>query len=736
MKKLFTLLTLMLMAVTSAWAGDVFTYTFNGGKEASSPAGFFSHDANGKWSFNAKFKECTYDGKSYSNGLKMEGSTKILFTTTVESIVTIVESDWESNSVPHGTPKTIKFDDEELAIADAEKGTGCYVYTISGVAAGDHNITRGSGESGLFLVKVEYTAEDLTPSLTASPKALAFALTPLATSKSAEFTLTGKNLTDGTYTLDVPAVDGLSVEPASFTVAGGELEETFTVTYATTDEVAQATADITATVDGAEAAVAVTYQSRTTTYEQTIVSEATTWDWTALKETVELTDATTPSKQDEFVFQELEDQVNFGTFDAQSIIISKTQFPVRAGKFQNGTIKFKTSVAGVITVDFSDTGSSGDGVERYLNVNGENTEYYTMRNGSSDRKTTGEIAVEAGEVSITGMAADGETSMAIVVYKLTFEPRDVTTPELTAAPTALSLALTPDASEKSAEFTLTGANLTDGTYTLDVPAVDGLTVSPTSFTVVDGAVSETFTVTYASSENVEETVANITATVDGIDAVVAVTYQSRAVSYEQKAVSEATTWDWTTLSATVELTDATTPSKQDEFVFQELEGQIDFGSFDALSIVISKSQYPSRAGKFQGGTIKFKTTVPGVITVDFSDTGKTVSETTAERYLNVNGENTEYYTMRDGSSSDRKTTGEIAVEAGEVSITGMAEDGTTPQAICIYKITFEPKDEPTGVALRTVEVEQTGLMFNLNGQRLSKAVKGVVIVNGKKVVVK
>ncbi len=148
MKKILSLLCLFMLAISSAWAGEVFTFTFTGGKATSVPSEFFTHDTSGKWSFNSKFTGCEYDGVSYSNGLKMEGSTKILFTTTEVSTVTIVQSDWSSN--------TIKLDGEELAVADATECTGGRVYTVANVAAGDHNITRGSGESGLFLVKVEY----------------------------------------------------------------------------------------------------------------------------------------------------------------------------------------------------------------------------------------------------------------------------------------------------------------------------------------------------------------------------------------------------------------------------------------------------------------------------------------------------------------------------------------------------------------------------------------------------
>ncbi len=448
----------MLMAVVAmAHAGDVFTFTFNGGKATSEPAGYFSFDPNGKSNFNSKFKDCEYDGVKYSNGLKMEGSTKILFTTTVESIVTIVQSNWSAN--------TIALDGEELAIADAEECTGGRVYTITGVAAGEHNITRVSGESGLFLVKVEYTAEDTTPQLTVAPDAITLNASPLARTRTATFSVMGKNLADGTYNLTVPAVTGLSVEPASFTVTSGAASQEFTVSYTSEADVAQATADIVATVGEISDKVTVTYKSRANAYEQTAVSEAASWDWETLTETVTLSETTVPSINDDFVFQELEDQIKFGTFDAKSIVISKTQYPVRSKKLQNGTIKFNTTVDGVITVDFSDTGSSiGDGtVERYLNVNGKNTEYYTMRDGSSsDRKVSGEIPVYAGEVAITGCNAEG-VSTAICIYKVTFTPKELP------APTSVEIDMT-DAIADEAGYLKTFSCQ----YDLDFSAVEGI----------------------------------------------------------------------------------------------------------------------------------------------------------------------------------------------------------------------------------------------------------------------
>ena len=265
---------------------------------------------------------------------------------------------------------------------------------------------------------------------------LSFVVNPLARTRTASFKLMGKNLTDGTYNLDVPAVEGLSVEPTSFTVANGEVSQDIAVTYTSEADVEKSTAAITATVGELTATMNVNYQSRAAAYEQTITSEAAEWDWTTLTATVELTDNSIPSKNDEFVFKELEEQINFGSFDAQSIVISKTQYPSRNKKFQNGTIKFKTTQAGLLSVTFSDTGTSGSAYERYLNVQGKNTEYYTMRDGSSDnKKTVSNIYVHPGEVAITGIVSSGRcpriiaTQVAVMFSTLLFVGLDFSVPQ-------------------------------------------------------------------------------------------------------------------------------------------------------------------------------------------------------------------------------------------------------------------------------------------------------------------
>ena len=95
MKKILSLLWLLMLAMTSAWAGEVATFDLSKSPGVSTPEGFFTHEAAsaaGKWNWNNKFKGAEYDGMSFSQGLKMEGATAIDFSTDYVSTVTIVQS--------------------------------------------------------------------------------------------------------------------------------------------------------------------------------------------------------------------------------------------------------------------------------------------------------------------------------------------------------------------------------------------------------------------------------------------------------------------------------------------------------------------------------------------------------------------------------------------------------------------------------------------------------------------
>jgi hypothetical protein len=122
------------------------TVAFNG-SDVESEAGYFSY-GDGKHNFNTKFTG-KFNGMEFSQGLKMEGTTQVKFTTTAKATITIVQSTWSDH--------TLKFDGTELPLTTAsapDNSEGVRVYTLSNIAAGNHQITRGSGESGIFLVEV------------------------------------------------------------------------------------------------------------------------------------------------------------------------------------------------------------------------------------------------------------------------------------------------------------------------------------------------------------------------------------------------------------------------------------------------------------------------------------------------------------------------------------------------------------------------------------------------------
>ena len=52
------------------------------------------------------------------------------------------------------------------------------------------------------------------------------------------------------------------------------------------------------------------------------------------------------------------------------------------------------------------------------------------------------------------------------------------------------------------------------------------------------------------------------------------------------------------------------------------------------------------------------------------------------------------------------------------------------------KIEFDEKDDPTGIAITSTSPTEENTIYNLAGQRVSKAQKGINIVNGKKVFIK
>lgn len=265
-----------------------------------------------------------------------------------------------------------------------------------------------------------------------------------------------------------------------------------------------------------------------------------------------------------------------------------------------------------------------------------------------------------------------------------------TDPTITCSPKSVTLAATESGVAVNSSFTITGSNLTAGTYNLTIPSVTGLEVYPTSFTVdANGTVSQKVNLSYSSTENVPANTANITATVNELNLSVAVNYSASVTSWTLQTINTAKTWDFSTLSGGLECSDVNV-----EHVYANIAEITCPAGFDGTALAFT-GQFPLRSGKgiAQNGTLKFKTSVPGYIVVKFSDTGTGASATAVKRYLVVNGETTEYWASREKTGEgayDAKlnvTTNAIAVPAGEVTIGGTS-------ALVYAKVEFTPTAEP------------------------------------------
>lgn len=210
-KKLSFLLALLMIAVTGAWADTVVLGTPDASVTTLSDANGIVTitDANGSTGIQAgsgSYK-MTYDGTAYVP-MKLSGSRN--FTLSYKDGVTISKVTLlaMSNGDAEGTVGAGAGDATSLGTFPARNSNGtCLTVDITGKTG-----LRGSRQF-LALIVVEYSTT--APSLNATPAELTFALNPNQTSKTQSFTLSGKNLTNGTYNLTVPTVEGLTVSPTS-----------------------------------------------------------------------------------------------------------------------------------------------------------------------------------------------------------------------------------------------------------------------------------------------------------------------------------------------------------------------------------------------------------------------------------------------------------------------------------------------------------------------------------------
>ncbi len=323
------------------------------------------------------------------------------------------------------------------------------------------------------------------------------------------------------------------------------------------------------------------------------------------------------------------------------------------------------------------------------------------------------------------------------LYEVAFLAPSEDAPKISATPSNITLTAIESGTAVNSSFTITGSNLTAGTYNLNVPSIAGLSISPTSFTVAsDGTVNQTVSVSYSSTKNVSENTANITATIGELQISVAVTYSASVNLWTLQTINSEKVWDFSKVSGGVQYTG---DDRNTEHVYANISELTFDESFDATALAFM-GEYPLRPTKTfaQNGTLHFKSSVPGTIVVKFSDTGSSASSTAVKRYLIVNGEQTEYWASRQNNGTENPyeaqlnvTTDAIFVPAGDVTIAGSS-------ALIYTYLSFTPVTTTTvkidnGKGYRTF-ASKYPLDFTTSVDGLTAYIASVATVEGKKVV--
>ena len=245
--------------------------------------------------------------------------------------------------------------------------------------------------------------------------------------------------------------------------------------------------------------------------------------------------------------------------------------------------------------------------------------------------------------------------------------------------------------EVTQDITVSGENLTGSTLTATLsPAVAGLSVTLGSSTITDGEISTTATLHYTQTENASGST-TLTLSDGTTSKEVTVNYISKVVKAELTAISstEITSMDLSKVG-----TSGMEPLTVDDgyVVLSDAGATVSFADNLAVSCTAGVG-VTWRSDAVQGPLFKFKTTVPGTVTVKFSDVGS--SGTRANRYAAVNETLTDVYSTT-SASTGVVTCSPIAVQAGEVIIKGKVDNGDdtyTDNQIRVFQIVFTPQTE-------------------------------------------
>ncbi|GEM_PF-2089258 len=261
--------------------------------------------------------------------------------------------------------------------------------------------------------------------------------------------------------------------------------------------------------------------------------------------------------------------------------------------------------------------------------------------------------------------------------------------------------------------TMTASGYFDGTKVVEIAKAEGeAAAAEIKYSTNNG---ESWS-DYTAALNVTETTTVKAKVVQaGLESdVVSATY-TKFVKSELAAVSNNIKWNFNddVFNTERSVTETSSPALDEELTYADFAIIKDFelpASFDGTSLsyvgsTAAETAYPTRNKATQAVNLHIKTTVPGTLTVTFSDTGSSVSASAHKRYLNINGTNTEFYTSRPTSgstkSNDKKTVTTDVIPAGDIWIKAMKEDGTSETMVCFYDIEFNPAIEVTSAGWAT-----------------------------------
>ncbi len=301
-----------------------------------------------------------------------------------------------------------------------------------------------------------------------------------------------------------------------------------------------------------------------------------------------------------------------------------------------------------------------------------------------DGLTLNDITYSAAGIVTVDPTTGVVTPQATGTTKITFNTAEVEGKYK--ATTGSNVTVTVTGEQAKAPTLVANTTFTSATFTVTITNnEEGSTVYYTTDGTDPTAASTAYTAPFTIDKT---TTVKAIAIKDGMENsdIVTATY-TKKVLLPQTDVTEATTWDFSKASSleNIKLNETTTPAKDEWVVYANVDGINNNADFNSQALNVS-GEYMIRDGKFfQGGFVKFNTTVAGTLEVTFCNTGNR-SKDGDNRYLNINGTNTTAKSL----VSTSWTTGSAYVPAGEVTIKGVLQSDGSEQYLRISKIVFTP----------------------------------------------